>query len=121
MARDEPLVPRNFQVWLTLRGPRGGIRDELELPCSQVVMLRRGHTGSDAMFRLWKAERDREREQLRDVLVTVLDERFEPVVGWHFAGCHVVSLDHSTLDALEVEVLTESLEISFKAVEQIAV
>jgi len=147
--RVEPIVGRNFQVTLEVRGPRGGLRDEVELGFSQVVIpplrldargrisdrdqpppqleanqnlvLRRGHTGSSRLFELWKLARDREPEQVRDVFVTLLDESLKPVTAWHFAGCHVVSLDYTPLDALDVDVLYESLELSFKVVEQIEV
>ena len=146
-SADEPIVGRDFRVVLTVRGPRGGLHDEVELPFSEVVMpslrldgrgrvddrdepvpssnpnlvLRRGHTGSSELFDLWKAARDRERHQLRDVVVMVLGTKRLPVVGWRFSGCHVVALDHSRLDALDGAVLTESLEVAFETVEQIEI
>lgn len=147
--RDEPFMGRNFQVVLELRGPRGGFRGQLDIACSQVVIpplrlddasppvtddsapvagaapsrnlvLRRGHTGSSQLFDLWKLARDGESEQVRDVFVTLLGENLKAVTAWHFSGCHVVGLDYSPLDALQVDVLIESLELSFKRVEQIA-
>lgn len=151
--RTEPLIGRNFQVVIEIRGPRGGLREQRELACSRVLIpplrlddrpppitddtpfpggpaqggaspvrnlvLQRGHTGSSALFELWKAARDRESEQVRDVLVTLLGENHKPVTAWHFAGCHVVGLSYSPLDALDVGVLSESLELSFKSVEQV--
>lgn len=146
-AADEPLVARDFQVRLIIRGPRGGLRDEIESACSRVVLpslrlddrdpavttgavhaagtgrdlvLQRGHAGGSDWFTMWRAARDRERDQLRDVIVTVLDADFRPAVAWHFTGCRVVALDHSALDALDAGVLVERLEIAFDAVEQVA-
>ena len=144
---DEPLVARDFQVRLIVRGPRGGVHDDIECACSRVVLpslrlddpvasasgaeddrpasrnlvLHRGHTGSPEWFTIWRAARDRDRHQLRDVVVTVLDAALRPALAWHFSGCRVVALDHSPLDALEVGVLVERLEIAFDAVEQVGV
>lgn len=90
-------------------------------PASRNLVLRRGHTGSPELYELWRAERDRERHQLREVTVLLLDAELEPVTAWHFTGCHVVGLEYSPLDALDVGVLMETLEVSFKSVEQFAV
>lgn len=147
--RDEPLVARNFLVRLTLQGPRGGHAGTHELACTQVVfpplrldrrpvrdgtdpgdrpeseanpnlVLRRGHTGSPELYEWWRAERDRERDRVREVTVILLDEDLQQVTGWHFTGCHIVSLDYAPLDALDLGVFTESLELSFKTIEQIS-
>lgn len=147
MARDRlsPLVGRNFQVVVALHGPRGGQGGERELAFSHVLLppfrlddgkvtdggdtrdpsantnlvLRRGHTGSPELYEWWRAERDDEQRRVREVTVTLLDEAHRAVTGWHFTGCHIVSLDYSPLDALEAGVLMESLELSFKRVDQI--
>ena len=144
--RELPLTARNFQVILGLEGSRGGSGRQLDLACSEVVfpsfrldghdriddqtpppsdsrptanlVLRRGCTGGQELYGLWRAARDREKLQLRMVEVVVLDESFERVAVWQFSGCHVVSLGYTTLDALDGGVLKESLEISFKRMDQ---
>jgi hypothetical protein len=147
--RVSPIVARNFQVRFVLLGPRGGRAEQRELAFSQVVfppfrldgrvvrgvsdggvgdgepgsspnlVLRRGHTGSPVLYEWWRAERDDERTRVREVIVVLLDEDHRPVTAWHFTGCHIVSLDYSPLDAVDLGVLMESLELSFKRVEQI--
>lgn len=136
--RETPLVARNFTVRLILHGPRGGHGGDHEVTVSHVVMppfrvdgredrepgaptnlvLQRGHTGSSELFELWRAERDRARFRVREAIVTLLDESLQPVTSWHFTGCRIVSLDYSPLDALDVDVLMERLELSFEKVEQ---
>lgn len=143
--REQPLTGRNFQVFLGVEGSRGGSVRRLEVAFSEVIfpsfrldgrdrlddrmpapdprptanlVLRRGHTGGKELFALWRAARDKENQQLRAVEVNVLDESFERVAAWHFSGCHVVSLDYTMLDALDGGVLKESLEISFKRMDQ---
>ena len=142
--RESPLVARNFQVRVAVLGPRGGRVDESDVACSEVVLpslrldrrpirdevdngaepdhlvLRRGHTGSSVFFEWWRAERDSERDRVREVTVVQLDDAHEPVTAWTFTGCHIVSLDYSTLDALALGVVTESLELAFKSVDQIS-
>ena len=144
--RDLPVTGRNFQVVLGVEGSRGGSGRQLELACSEVVfpsfrldgrdriddgmpppsdprpsanlVLRRGFTGGNELYALWSAARDKENQQLRTVEVVVLDESFERVAIWRFAGCRVVNLDYTKLDALDGGVLQESLEVSFKRMEQ---
>lgn len=141
---DTPLVPRNFRVRVGLRGPRGGRGGDRELAFSQVVfpsfrlddrrpehgpeppdpsigrslVLRRGHTGTSELYELWRAERDHKRNQVREVTVMLLDHEFRIVTAWHFTGCRIVSLDYSPLDALDPDVLMESLAVSFEHFEQ---
>lgn len=143
---ETPLVGSNFQVRVTLHGPRGGSARERDLAVSHVEMppfrldggkvtddgdsrdpwavtnlvLRRGHTGSPELYEWWRAERDRERHRVREVTVFVLDDEHRPVTGWHFTGCNIVSLDFSTLDATASSVLMESVELTFKQVDQIS-
>ena len=108
--------------------PAGNITDLTGIPggdgrgpqVSRNLVLRRGHTGSPVLYEWWRAERDDERQRVREVTVILLDEEHEPVTAWHFTGCHVVSLDYSPLDAVDLGLLMESLELSFKRVEQIA-
>lgn len=144
--RELPISGRNFQVSLGLEGSRGGSGRQLDVAFSEVVfpsfrldgrdriddrtpppsdprptaniVLRRGFAGGHELFALWRAARDKENQQLRTVDVTVLDESFEGVARWQFSGCHVVSLDYTTLDALGGGVLKESLEVSFKRMDQ---
>lgn len=142
--RESPLVVRNFQVRVAVLGPKGGRVAESEVACSAVVLpafrldrwherngdepadgaspdnlvLRRGHTGSTTFYEWWRAERDSERDRVREVSVILLDEALEPVTEWRFTSCQVVSLDYSTLDALAVDVVIESLELAFETVEQ---
>ena len=144
--RELPLSGRNFQVILGVEGVRGGSGRQLEVAISDVVfpsfrldqrnriddrtpppmgpaasenlVLRRGYTGGRELSALWRAARDKENQQLRSVEVTVLNESLERAATWQFTGCHVVSLDYTTLDALDGGVLKESLEISFKQMEQ---
>lgn len=85
------------------------------------LLLRRGHTGSPELYELWRAERDRERVQLREVTVLLLDGDLRPVTAWQFRDCHIVGLEYSPLDALDVGVLMETLEVSFKSFVQFAV
>lgn len=142
-SRETPVVARNFRVRVTIHGPRGGHVADSDVACSEVVLppfrldgrpirddtdpagelpdnlvLRRGHTGSAAFYEWWRAERDSERNRVREVSVILLDEAHEPVTEWKFTGCHIVSLDYSTLDALALDVVTESLELAFKKVDQ---
>jgi phage tail-like protein len=142
--KESPLVARHFQVTVAVLGPKGGRVAETEVACSTVVLptlrldgradrkdtvepevvqpgnlvLRRGHTGSAQFFEWWRAERDSERDRVREVSVALLDAAHQPVTEWTFTGCRIVSLDYSTLDALALAVLTESLELSFEKVEQ---
>jgi phage tail-like protein len=143
-VKESPLVARHFQVTVAVLGPKGGRVAETEVACSTVVLptlrldgradrkdtvepeavqpgnlvLRRGHTGSAQFFEWWRAERDSERDRVREVSVALLDAAHQPVTEWTFTGCRIVSLDYSTLDALALAVLTESLELSFEKVEQ---
>lgn len=147
--RDVPVGGRNFRVSVVLGGPRGGSLRHREVTLSQVVMpslrldarprderdpidpgapdassnllLRRAHTGSSELWDYWRAERDRERRQVREVAVELLDGAGRPVTSWHFSGCHVVALHYSPLDAADSGLLTETLEVSFKRVEQVPV
>ena len=146
-GRESPLGVCNFLVRVALLGPRGGRGDERELAFSEVVfpplrldrspvgddpdpriadqaanlVLRRGHTGSHELYEWWRAERDAERLRVREVTVVLLDETHRPVTAWRFTGCRVSSLEYTPLDALDSGVLMESLELSFKAVEQFGV
>lgn len=140
--RETPLVGRNFQVSVTILGPRGGHVADADVACSTVelppfrlddrpvrddsagpaeprnLVLCRGHTGAPDFYEWWRAERDAGRNRVREVRVVLLDETHEPVTAWTFTGCHIVNLEYSALDALAVDVVTESLEVAFKKVEQ---
>jgi len=156
-----PISGRNFTVKVTERGPRGGLRDEWDLTCSQVALpvmpvvkqrhplfdfgsdrpddpsdgdrtdddaadtddllvLRRGHTGSTELFDWWELERSFLFRGWHDIEVVALDDDGHGVTTWGFTKCHLVALRHSALDALESHVLTETAEISWGTVTQMA-
>ena len=111
--------------------PRPALRDDPpdsadasagpRVTASPNLVLRRGHTGSPDLYELWRAERDRERHRLREVTVLLLDGELRPVTAWQFRDCHIVGLEYSPLDALDVGVLMETLEVSFESFDQFAV
>lgn len=134
MERDVPVGGRDFQVWFGVLGPRGGRAKTFEVACSEVVLprlgpgrddgastrlvLRRGHTGSNELYRWWRAQHDGERRRVQEVAVDVLDERREPVTRWEFTGCRLIALEYTPLDAVRSAVLVESIEIEFDEVVQ---
>ena len=86
----------------------------------ELLVLRRGHTGSTELSDWWMHERDALLRGSHDVEVTVLDDAGRSVTTWRFTGCHLVDLRFSPLDALESTVLIETAAISFATVTQSA-
>lgn len=148
MADSTPLGAFRFQVELAQRGPRGGAGRTFEVDVSEVLLpafrrepdrtikrpevppsprpesaddllvLRRGHTGSTEFYDWWEDERNPKRRIRRDVIVTLLNENGKPFTSWVFDECRLESFRYSPLDALESAVLIETAEISFQRAKQ---
>lgn len=108
VACSEVVLPR-----LRVDTERPLVADE-----SSRLILRRGHTGAQELYRWWRAERDREPRRVRLVAVDALDEHREPVTRWEFTGCRIVALEYSPLDAVRSGVLIEAVEVEFDEVVQ---
>lgn len=148
-ARVLPIGGHNFVVRLVQVGPRGGAGREWDVEFDQVVLptlrvdverhpsirpveadatagrddvivLRRGHTGSTELYDWWSAERDSQQRGSREVHVVVLDDVGRGVTRWSFTGCHLVALRYSPLDANLSSLLTETAEIAYETVAQTA-
>jgi hypothetical protein len=155
VTADAPIGGHNFIVRVQRLGPRGGVRDEWELSCRQVILpvmrvierrsplsgrpgppvpstaddgpdgddllvLRRGHTGSTELYDWWSTERTAFFRGSHAVEVVVNAADGSAVTTWGFTGCHLVALRYSQLDAVDADVLMETAEVRFETVTQIA-
>ena len=80
------------------------------------LVLRRGVSGNLALWEWFKAAREGEIVR-RDVTVTLLNEKREPVQQWRFRDAWPTKYDPSDLNAKGNEVVIELLELAVEAVE----
>jgi phage tail-like protein len=57
----------------------------------------------------------------RDVLVTLLDERHEPLAGWTFLRAYPVKWSVSDLKAQDNAIAVESMELSYRMMRRVGV
>lgn len=128
-----PVTGRDFRVTVADVGPRGKVGRERELPCAEVVLpalraggeseplvLRRAHTGATELVDWLRHERDDPSRVNRAVTVSVLRADGTPLTAWRFSGCHLAALHFSPLDALAATLFTETAEITFTNLDQLA-
>ena len=80
------------------------------------VVLRRGVTGTLALWEWFKAVRDDQLER-RNVTITLLDEQRQPVQRWLLRDAWPVKYDPSELNAKGNEVVVELLELVCESIE----
>jgi phage tail-like protein len=80
------------------------------------VVLRRGTDGGLDLWNWFKAVRDGQLER-RDVTITLLDEKREPVQQWRLRDAWPAKYDPSDLNAKGNEVAIETLELAVEGIE----
>jgi phage tail-like protein len=80
------------------------------------VVLRRGIDGGLDLWNWFKAVRDGQLER-RDVTITLLDEKREPVQQWRLRDAWPAKYDPSDLNAKGNEVAIETLELAVEGIE----
>lgn len=65
------------------------------------------------LWRWWAAARDGEDGVDRDVVVSLLNARLEPVMAWVFHSAFPASYRVSSLDATSDALVTETVELAF--------
>jgi phage tail-like protein len=140
VQRDNPYLNFNFLVDIGLGDSIGF--SEVELPSGEVeviqyregddksstarklpgrakyanVTLKRGITGSAALYEWWTSARDGQ-VQRRNVTITLLDEQRQPVLRWLLRNAWPVKIEGPALNATGNEVAIESLELSHEGLE----
>jgi hypothetical protein len=90
-------------------------RDVESIDASPYLVLRRGFTGRLDLYEWWQQQRQPKPTAGRIVVVELLDEaNGEPVTAWRFSGCRPVALQYSPLNALESDVLCETVTLAFE-------
>jgi hypothetical protein len=79
------------------------------------LILRRGATGADDLYKWTEAERTAPGKDLRTITISALttDRSARPLV-WRFTKCRPVALGFSMLDALSSETLMETIELAYE-------
>lgn len=75
------------------------------------ITLKRGMAVGDNDFFKWWTQVQFNNYK-RDVVISILDEEFKPVVIWKVQNAFPVKLECSDLDAIGNEIIIESLEIA---------
>ena len=84
----------------------------------QTLLLKRGVTGGLDLYAWWNKARHGKAPQRRTVKVELLAEDHETVVmTWLFRNARPVSLAYSPLNALQVSIVIETLELAFDRME----
>ncbi len=80
------------------------------------LVLRRGATGADDLFKWAEAERTAPGKDLRTIVVSVLaaDRSARPLF-WRFEKCRPVGLSFTPLDALSSDTLMETIELAYES------
>jgi hypothetical protein len=88
-------------------------------PPGNVLVLRRGVTGSLDLYQWWnEARRSAADPPHRTVTVQLLgDDHATVVLTWRFLRAYPVSLSYSPLRAMDDSVVMETVELAFAAVE----
>jgi phage tail-like protein len=76
------------------------------------LVLKRGVVRNDTDLYTWLEEIATEKVKRRDVIVRLLNEKFEPVVAWSATGCFPVKVTGPDLKSDANEVAIESIEIA---------
>jgi hypothetical protein len=130
-TRDRPHAGANFLVSFGAGGARSASAgfSEVIFPTftldppaptapEQTLVLKRGVTGNLDLYAWWNKARHGKAPQRRTVKVELLDEDFETVVmTWLFRNARPVSLAYSPLNALQVGIVVETLELTFDRME----
>ena len=131
MTRDQPCAGANFLVSFgagDARSASAGFSEvifptfTLDPPAAtapeQTLLLKRGVTGSLDLYAWWNKARHGKAPQRRTVKVELLAEDHETVVmTWLFRNARPVSLAYSPLNALQVSIVIETLELAFDRME----
>jgi len=131
VTRDRPCAGANFLVSFgagDARSASAGFSEvifptfTLDPPAAtapeQTLLLKRGVTGSLDLYAWWNKARHGKAPQRRTVKVELLAEDHETVVmTWLFRNARPVSLAYSPLNALQVSVVIETLELAFDRME----
>jgi phage tail-like protein len=76
------------------------------------VVLKRGIVKSDDDFHRWISTATFNQVERRDVIISLLNERHEPVVVWKLKNAFPSKLEYSTLNAHSSDVVIESLTLT---------
>lgn len=76
------------------------------------VVLKRGVKKDDADFFQWINTANLNTIERRDVAITLLNERHEPMVAWRLKNAFPFKLEYSPLNANQSAVLMESLSLA---------
>ena len=131
MTRDRPCAGANFLVSFgagDAHSASAGFSEvifptfTLDPPAAtapeQTLLLKRGVTGGLDLYAWWNKARRGKAPQRRTVKVELLTDDFETVVmTWLFRNARPVSLAYSPLNALQVSVVIETLELAFDRIE----
>lgn len=80
------------------------------------LILRRGATGADDLYKWTEAERTAPGKDLRTITVSVLSaDRSGRPLFWRFEKCRPVALGFTPLDALSSDMLMETIELAYDA------
>lgn len=92
---------------------RGEPRKQPGLASYSRLVLVRGLIGATDLYEWWDAARNGAADVDRDVTVTLLDERHDPVWTWRFTRAFPVAYRFSTLRATCSDPVEEILELAF--------
>jgi phage tail-like protein len=77
------------------------------------LVLRRGFSGSLALYEWWKLTAQGDPGSRRSMRITLLDEERNPAASWLFTNAFPARYSFSPLDALDGSPLVECLELAF--------
>jgi phage tail-like protein len=90
-----------------------GSRSTPKLECGSLTITR-GQTMSSAWYDWWNECRSSTSSPDRIVVVVLLDAQGADALRWKYTGARPIAYRISTLDALQSDVLAETLEIAVK-------
>jgi phage tail-like protein len=85
------------------------------LKTSNNVTLKRGSMASDNGFFEWFNKIANNTTERRDVTISLLDEKHEPVITWSLKQAFPVKYTPGDLSASKGEVLIESIELAYES------
>ena len=80
------------------------------------IVLKRGITSGDNEFFEWMNSVSSDGEGKRDITISLLNRRHEPVVVWKITGAWPVKLEGPVLNAKGKEVAIETLELTHEGI-----
>jgi phage tail-like protein len=92
--------------------PENSVRKMPGLKKFSDVVLKRGIVKSDDDFYRWISNATFNQVERRDVVISLLNERHEPVVVWKLKNAFPSKLEYATLNAHSSDVVIESLTLA---------